>query len=154
MAITFIHGKDRHEIRIRQYVPLVLEVDDQPHVVTAPPLEGAVIVSDGDETWLRSAGRTWRLQHVDPRAAAAGHGAGDDEIRAPMPGSVISLHAAPGDAVTAGQTVVTIESMKLQTALQTPRDGIVAEISIADGDTFEKDAVLVRLEPAAAEDQA
>ena len=52
---------------------------------------------------------------------------------------------AGGGAVTRGETVITIESMKLQMALPAPRDGVIAELLTQEGGGFDKDAVLARL---------
>ena len=145
MAVKFTLGEAVHEIAVLARHPLTLSVDGRVHVVdrSAP---GPVLAGDDSETMVRLNGRTWRLRRIDPRAEAAGQGAAEDEIRAPMPGAVVSVHAAEGDLVKAGQTIVTIESMKLQTALQAPRDGLLAEIAFGEGATFEKDAVVARLE--------
>lgn len=145
MAVKFTHGGSTHDITLLARHPLTLAVDGRVHVAdsNAP---APIVAGDDSETMVRLDGRTYRLKRIDPRAEAAGMGAAEDEIRAPMPGAVVSVHAVPGDAVTAGQTIVTIESMKLQTALQAPRDGVLAEIAHPEGATFEKDAVVARLE--------
>ena len=64
-----------------------------------------------------------------------------------MPGTVIDILVKKGDAVTKGQTLLVIESMKMQTGILSARDGIVAEVPLAKGQTFDKGALLVRLEP-------
>jgi 3-methylcrotonyl-CoA carboxylase alpha subunit len=91
-------------------------------------------------------GRTFDVQIVDPRAAAEGEGGGQDAIKAPMPGTVVSVQKAVGDAVKRGETLLTIESMKLQMAITAPRDGIIEALLKRYGETFEKDEVIVRLE--------
>ncbi|WP_417512866.1 biotin/lipoyl-containing protein [Minwuia sp.] len=102
---------------------------------------------DGETAWVRSLdGRTFRITVEDPIAAAADSGAAADEIRAPMPGSVVEVLKQVGDAVRRGDTVLTIESMKLQTNLKAPRDGVLAELLVGQGDTFGKDAAVARLE--------
>ena len=102
---------------------------------------------DGNVVHMHLHGRIWRVEFVDPRDAARAEAAGSDEIRAPMPGAVISVEKNPGDSVIRGETVLTIESMKLQTNLGAPRDGVLASVNKSVGDTFEKDEVVAVMEP-------
>jgi biotin carboxyl carrier protein len=50
--------------------------------------------------------------------------------------------------VSKGQTLLVMESMKMETTLVAPRDGVVATVRFEKGQTFERDAVLLTLEPA------
>ncbi|MGV3553427.1 biotin/lipoyl-containing protein [Rhizobium sp.] len=95
---------------------------------------------------IRFDGHTSDIALVDPRSESSEGGSGSGSIRAPMPGSVVSIDKRAGDAVKRGELVLTIESMKLQTALTAPRDGIIAAVLRAEGEKFEKDEVIVRLE--------
>ena len=63
-----------------------------------------------------------------------------------MPGRVVLVQASPGDAVKAGDVLLVIEAMKMELALKSPRDGIVAEVRAAAGEFVEADAVLATLE--------
>ena len=63
---------------------------------------------------------------------------------APMPGKVLAVHVAVGDTVTRGQTVITLEAMKMEHAVDAPADAVVAELLVAPGDQVEVDALLVR----------
>ena len=65
-----------------------------------------------------------------------------------MPGRVVVVKAAPGDAVEAGQEVLVIEAMKMELSLKAPRAGVIAEVRAAAGDFVEADAVLATLAPA------
>lgn len=105
-------------------------------------------VRDGDRIWVHAGGRAHLLIWRDAVAhhQAQGETGGEDVARAPMPGAVVSVAVAPGDAVTAGQAMMVIESMKLESVIAAPRDGIVAEIHVPAGATFERDALLVSLE--------
>lgn len=148
---------------VRRRPHLVIRIDGREHEISATgsfdegrqtiEIAGAPVhftrAHSGDQLLVRLGGRTFETAIVDPRAEAAGAGGGLDVVKAPMPGAVVSLHKQPGDEVQRGETVVTIESMKLQTALAAPRDGRIAELLRQEGQTFEKDDVLVRLEPAA-----
>ena len=77
--------------------------------------------------------------------ATEADGAAEDAVTAPMPGSVIAVPVAVGDAVCAGDTLIVIESMKLEMALKAPRDGIVETLNFGLGQSFERDAVLAVL---------
>ena len=67
------------------------------------------------------------------------------EIRAPITGSVWSIEVAVGDAVVIDQTVIYLESMKLQIPVDAEADGIVARILVAEGDTVRENDVLLLL---------
>ena len=99
----------------------------------------------GETQFLRLHGRTFEARVASLAGAGGRAGGGADAVKAPMPGVVIRLHKQPGDAVTRGETVITIESMKLQMALPAPRDGVIAELLTQEGGGFDKDAVLARL---------
>jgi 3-methylcrotonyl-CoA carboxylase alpha subunit len=71
---------------------------------------------------------------------------GTDRIAAPMPGRVVVARVQAGDAVSSGQEVMVIEAMKMELSLKAPRDGVVAEVRAATGDSVEADTVLVTLE--------
>jgi 3-methylcrotonyl-CoA carboxylase alpha subunit len=83
----------------------------------------------------------------DPLAVAAEHAGGDD-VRAPMPGLVKHLAAAPGQSVTRGDVLVVLEAMKMEHALTAPRDGAIAAVHVAEGAQVEDGALLLALEPA------
>lgn len=102
-----------------------------------------------DATFVHVNGKTYAIGRVDPAERLAGNdsGAASDRIVAPMPGVVVSVNAKPGDQVEEGQTLLVIESMKLETSLTAPRDGVVAEIPFAAGDSFGLKAILAQLAP-------
>ena len=64
-------------------------------------------------------------------------------VAAPMPGVVASLAVAEGRTVVAGDLLMTIEAMKMETALHAERDGTVAALHVAAGQSVEaKDLLL------------
>jgi biotin carboxyl carrier protein len=75
------------------------------------------------------------------RAASAQHGS--LEIRAIIPGRVVSVSVAPGDAVTAGMQLLVVEAMKMQNELRAPRDGAVEQVAVRPGATIEVGDLLV-----------
>ena len=84
-----------------------------------------------------------------PRADGGGlHHAGDGAILAPMPGKVIAVDVAAGDAVTKGTRLLVLEAMKMEHALTAPFDGTVAELTVVVGSQVQVEALLARVEKA------
>jgi acetyl-CoA/propionyl-CoA carboxylase biotin carboxyl carrier protein len=81
-------------------------------------------------------------------AAAAAHGTGPVELAAPMPGRVVGVAAPAGSTVETGDTVVILEAMKMEHAVTAPRSGVVAEISVREGDQVTRGQRLAVVEPA------
>ena len=107
------------------------------------------IAVDGDDVWIHLDGETHQLrfEHALQRLAQMNEAAGADAIKAAMPGSLISLSVEVGSHVKKGQILLMMESMKMETTLTAPRDGVVADIRVAPGQTFDKGALLLSLEP-------
>jgi len=95
--------------------------------------------------WVSCRGRTWLLEeeHADSGQGAASA----DELRAPMSGRVAQVVAKPGDAVSAGDLLVSIEAMKMEFRLIAPEESVVGEVRCAAGDRVELGDVLVVLKP-------
>jgi acetyl/propionyl-CoA carboxylase alpha subunit len=109
----------------------------------------AVHIAGSDERrfiWID--GETYEIEVLEPLAVHARRpdSVGGLQARAPMPGNVVSVAVALGEAVLAGDVLVVIESMKLEMAVRAPQAGRVAEIRCGVGQSFDKDAVLVCLE--------
>lgn len=68
---------------------------------------------------------------------------GEIPIKAPMPGLVVALPVTEGEIVKAGQTVVVLESMKMENELKAPRDGAVCRIRVAPREGVERGQVLM-----------
>ncbi|TLX21214.1 acetyl/propionyl/methylcrotonyl-CoA carboxylase subunit alpha [Thermomonas fusca] len=103
---------------------------------------------DGDDVLVHDGDARLRLR-VEPmyRSLAGADTSAESRIRAPMPGRVVLVQAAAGDAVQAGDVVLVLEAMKMELALKAPRDGVLAEIRAQAGEFVEADAVLATLEP-------
>ena len=67
----------------------------------------------------------------------------DGDIVAPMPGKVIAVDVAEGQAVTAGQRLMVLEAMKMEHTLTAPFDGTVADVHAAVGAAVALDAPVV-----------
>jgi acetyl-CoA/propionyl-CoA carboxylase, biotin carboxylase, biotin carboxyl carrier protein len=102
------------------------------------------VFRDGEAVWV-----------VDPDvgpvrysllAGAAGEeGAGEGTLEAPMPGTVAQLRVEAGASVGAGETLVVLESMKMEISIQSPRDGTVDTVLVAVGDQVDRGATLIEL---------
>lgn len=105
-------------------------------------------VALGDTVHVQWRGRAYRIDRLDPaRASAAATGAGAGASKAPMPGVVVSLQVAANQRVAEGDALLVIESMKLQMTIAAPCAGIVAELPLAAGQTFQRGATLARVVP-------
>ncbi len=102
----------------------------------------------GDSVHVQWRGRSWRIDRIDPtRASAAAGSSAAGACHAPMPGVVVSLHAALGQRVAEGDALLVIESMKLQMTLAAACSGTVSELPLGTGQTFQRGAVLARVAP-------
>ena len=77
--------------------------------------------------------------------AAAQGSAGSIEVVAAVPGKVFKVTANVGDAVKAGDTVIILESMKMEIPVVAPEDGTVASINVGAGDAVESGELLATL---------
>jgi 3-methylcrotonyl-CoA carboxylase alpha subunit len=107
--------------------------------------EPATVLRDGDALTIIHRGVTQVLRWQDPRAPAGDAQAGSGRVLAPMPGRVLAVQVAPGDAVARGAVLLVMEAMKVQMRLTAPADGTIAAILCAPGDLVEDGAELVRL---------
>ena len=120
-------------------------------------LHHVVARSDGDTAWLAAPDLgAWAVDEEDELTAArhAEHDAAGGTLLAPMPGTVTVVHVAAGDAVTAGQTLVVVEAMKMEHPVTTPIDGVVESVNVSAGQAVAMDAALAVVAaetPAAAE---
>lgn len=100
----------------------------------------------GETAFVRAFERTFVLRVVNPvEQARLATGALSRETSAPMPGVVVDLHVAEGEHIVKGQLMMTIESMKILTAILAPSEGKVEKIHFSVNEPFEKGAVLVTL---------
>jgi 3-methylcrotonyl-CoA carboxylase alpha subunit len=112
----------------------------------------AIVLMREAELDATIAGESWRFAEIDPLAPPAGADSAAGRLTAPMPGRVVQVLAAAGEAVKRGQPLMVIEAMKMEHTIAAPRDGIVAAVHFAAGDPIEEGAELVALTAPPAED--
>ena len=88
-----------------------------------------------------------RLRERAMRDRQVSHDGSVAEVRAIMPGRVVSVSVAVGDSVTAGQELLVVEAMKMQNELRAPRAGTVERLAVAAGQAVELGDLLAVLGP-------
>ncbi|MDL4774494.1 acetyl/propionyl/methylcrotonyl-CoA carboxylase subunit alpha [Actinomadura xylanilytica] len=102
---------------------------------------------DGGTLWLGRGGHAWALtEHVRTDEAGAAAVTGDGVLRSPMPGTVLAVKVAEGDAVVEGQPVVVVEAMKMEHTVTAPIAGTVTRLPARAGAQVALDAVLAVIE--------
>lgn len=79
------------------------------------------------------------------KPAAPAGAAGSVVVAAPMPGTVVNVVVSAGQSVKAGDDLVFIEAMKMETPVKAPQDGVVATIDVAKGESVDSGKTLVTL---------
>lgn len=93
---------------------------------------------------------TLRPLPVTPPPERSAPPAATGDLRAPMPGTILSVEVKPGDAVARGQTVLMLEAMKMKNAIKSPRDAVVKQVLAQAGQAVKHGDVLVQFEEGAA----
>ena len=117
----------------KSYEAVVEERDGQYHVLIRGD-QYEVLVQD--ERALRLA---------EARGGLTGASSGEVVIRSPMPGGIVAVPVEEGQEVSKGQTVVVLESMKMENELKAPRDGTIAHVHVAPGDSVEQNKALITI---------
>jgi 3-methylcrotonyl-CoA carboxylase alpha subunit len=87
-----------------------------------------------------------KFELVDDLAVAESKVAGGDSIMAPMPGLVSAVRTKVGAVVRTGDPLLVLEAMKMEHILTAPRDGVVADVLVSEGDQVTDGLLLLRLE--------
>jgi acetyl-CoA/propionyl-CoA carboxylase biotin carboxyl carrier protein len=103
---------------------------------------------------MRSEGSTFtvthrtRAQELTTQLASRDRVAGtaNPDVRSPMPGTVVTVSVGSGDAVDAGDVLLTVEAMKMEHKLVAALAGTVT-ITVAPGDLVKLDQVVASIEP-------
>jgi len=87
-----------------------------------------------------------RLRAGDIVVRAKAEPGNGKQLGAPMPGVISSVAVKPGQPVTAGDVLCSIEAMKMETAIHAEADGVIADVLVKPGDQIDAKDLLVRFE--------
>ena len=140
-----INGRE-YELESSEPEPNVFLLKENGKVYQAfvsPKADGGVNVRVGTNEF--------EVELTDPKrlrgaGGSAGHTDGLAEIKTAMPGKVVRILKAEGEAVAKGEGVIVVEAMKMQNEMRSPKDGTVTSLRVAEGDTVGAGDVLVVIE--------
>lgn len=138
-------GDRSYEARIlswRQPTPLSVAGELSLNGAAALPFH---ILHDGATTWVDTARGSYHLteQHRSARAAGDSLEASGAQITSTIPGKVAAVLVSEGEAVSAGTTLLVLDSMKMEHPIRALNDGVVASLPIAVGTVVQAGSVLV-----------
>lgn len=104
--------------------------------------------SEGDRTEMISAPSIsipegGRVSAFPEKTNQAGSGT---EVKSPLPGVLVAILVKPGDPVSRGQELCTLEAMKMKNAIKSNREGTIAEVKVSVGDQVSHGQVLMTYE--------
>jgi 3-methylcrotonyl-CoA carboxylase alpha subunit len=119
-SYTAVVGSRRETVRIHQHDQTLFVHDRRGvHTLTAIPY----------------------LAYISAAAETSG------ELRAPMTGMILKVNVSVGDRIKAGDVAAILESMKMELRISSETDGVVAAVNCGAGETVERNAVIVVVEP-------
>lgn len=143
--IANVNGK-RYEIeleRVEDYKPMTREEITAPVIAAAPIKVAASAPAAPQPVAAPVAAPQPVVEPVVTNVAPVSGGA--STVVAPLPGTILDIKVTPGTAVKAGQIVIIMEAMKMETEVVAATDGIVDSILVKKGDAVDTDATLITL---------
>lgn len=109
-------------------------VEEVGEVVSAPTYSAPVVNAATTSTAVSK-----------PTSSASTPAAGENSVKAPMPGTILEIKVSAGQAVKKGDVICVLEAMKMENDIPAPRDGIVASISVQKGASVATDDVIATI---------
>jgi biotin carboxyl carrier protein len=110
-------------------------VDDRPYE----------IVVDPDLRWIKAYSGLHRLEIQDLEAAVRRPSSGDGRVKAPIPGLVTRVLAHQGDQVSAGQSILVLEAMKMENEIMAPISGVLSALHARPGKSVVLNEILAEI---------
>lgn len=137
-------GGPRREFEVA--LPAEARVEEGGGAIRAVVWEGHRVpvraVRSGQRVFVWCAGETWELTLGEGSGRRPAF-SGEEELRAPMPGKILSARVREGDHVAKGDTLLILEAMKMEHEIRAPRQGRVQRLPYREGEQVEAGAVLV-----------
>ena len=123
----------------------IIQIDGKPVKVS--------IASEGNQRHIFHDGAVYRFTRIEGRKkSVAAEGDISPEINSPISGKLIKVDSEEGRAVEEGQTLMTIEAMKMEYQIKAPYDGIVERVNFKEGEQVDIGTVLIMMEKKAEEE--
>jgi biotin carboxyl carrier protein len=145
-------SRDGNTIRIRigdrelvaEFIPTtdgggILTIDGRRYPIFGARRKESILVSIGPASF--------EFKPAEAASRRRARGLAAAEITAPMPGKVLKVLVHDGDIVVAGQPLVVIEALKMETTLSAESAAIVKHVRVEEGQTVDHGAVLIELSP-------
>ncbi len=146
---------------------LVLKIDDKKHELKIISFKSNILEFIFDNSYceirvLESTGTDLKIllngnpltlkkhsklaEILEKSAGRGGGGTSQNSISSQIPGRVISVSISKGDSVKKGDNIVVLESMKMQVAIKSPREGVIKELKVKEGQSISRNDVVAVLE--------
>ena len=115
-----------------------ITVNNKVYQVSVEEIDEAIAKKNKDNKFIPTS-------QLSQKESTVSKGSNGIDVKAPMPGTIISVTVQLGETVKAGQVLCILEAMKMENEIVAPEDGVVSEIIISKGAAVEAGASLVRL---------
>jgi biotin carboxyl carrier protein len=103
------------------------------------------ILINGDPLTLKKHSKLTEILEKSPSRSGIGGQSSQNSVSSQIPGRVISISINKGDTVKKGDNIIVLESMKMQVAIKSHRDGIVKELRVKEGQSISRNDVVAIL---------
>ena len=138
----------KHELKIISFKSNILEFIFDNSYYEIKVLESTStdlkILLNGNPLTLKKHSKLAEI--LEKSAGRGGGGSSQNSISSQIPGRVISVSIGKGDSVKKGDNIVVLESMKMQVAIKSPRDGVIKELKVKEGQSISRNDVVAVLE--------
>ena len=145
--IATINGK-QHSIQIISLKNSILEFILDNSYKTAKILEygsaNIKILIDGEEIYIKKHSKLTEV--LEKSTALGGASLGENKLLSQIPGRVVSIMLKVGDQVKKGDSIIVLESMKMQVAVKSHKEGKIRDIKVKVGDTVSRNDIVALIE--------